>query len=243
MFLVILTGKEHFHMKKIFNMDNPFWTAMGRVFDIFVLNCLWLLCCVPVFTIGPATTALFYGMFGILRGDGGYPSKDFFKSFKQNFKQGLQLGIPLTLIGAFLVLDMYLCYHTGRGIYTFFLFFFAVLFVVWLAVTLYTFPLLSKFERTNRQILIWAFTLCIKNFSKTLYMFFALILCLWLIHLLPGLIFILPAYFAETCTAIQLTILEEYLPPVIEEDEYGESTEDSKEEEIIPPDDDMKWLL
>ena len=74
-------------------------------------------------------------------------------------------------------------------------------------------------------------------------MFFALILCLWLIHLLPGLIFILPAYFAETCTAIQLTILEEYLPPVIEEDEYGESTEDFKEEEIIPPDDDMKWLL
>ena len=179
-------------MKKIFNMDNPFWTAMGRVFDIFVLNCLWLLCCVPVFTIGPATTALFYGMFGILRGDGGYPSKDFFKSFKQNFKQGLQLGIPLTLIGAFLVLDMYLCYHTGRGIYTFFLFFFAVLFVVWLAVTLYTFPLLSKFERTNRQILIWAFTLCIKNFCRTLYMFFALILCLWLIHLLPGLISFFP---------------------------------------------------
>ena len=54
-------------MKKLFNMDNPFWTAMGRVFDIFVLNCLWLLCCLPVFTIGPATTALFYGMFGILR--------------------------------------------------------------------------------------------------------------------------------------------------------------------------------
>ena len=139
-------------MKKIFNMDNPFWVAMGRVFDIFVLNCLWLLCCLPVFTIGPATTGLYYGMFGILRGDGGYPSRDFFKSFKLNFKQGLQLGIPLTLIGAFLALDIYLCYQSGRGIYTFFLFFFAVLFIVWLAVTLYTFPLLAKFERTNKQI-------------------------------------------------------------------------------------------
>ena len=156
-------------MKKIFNMDNPFWVAMGRVFDIFVLNCLWLLCCLPVFTIGPATTGLYYGMFGILRGDGGYPSRDFFKSFKLNFKQGLQLGIPLTLIGAFLALDIYLCYQSGRGIYTFFLFFFAVLFIVWLAVTLYTFPLLAKFERTNKQILIWAFTLCIKNFPRTLY--------------------------------------------------------------------------
>ena len=232
-------------MKKIFDLNNPFWGAMGRVFDIFVLNCLWLLCCLPVFTIGPATTALFYGMFGILRGDGGYPSRDFFKSFRQNFKQGLQLGIPLTLVGAFLALDMYLCYHTGRGIYTFFLFFFAVLFIVWLAMILYVFPLLAKFERTNRQILIWAFTLCIKNFAKTLYMFFALILGLWLIHLLPGLIFIAPGYMAETCTAIQLTVLDEYLPPVFTEEDTDEAVgaDNDNKEEMLPPDDDMKWLL
>ena len=232
-------------MKKIFNMDNPFWVAMGRVFDIFVLNCLWLLCCLPVFTIGPATTGLYDGMFGILRGDGGYPSRDFFKSFKLNFKQGLQLGIPLTLIGAFLALDIYLCYQSGRGIYTFFLFFFAVLFIVWLAVTLYTFPLLAKFERTNKQILIWAFTLCIKNFPRTLYMFFSLALGLWLCHLLPGLLFIAPAFIAENHTAILLTVLDPYLPKPFEEDETEDNggSEHDAEDKIVPPDDDMKWLL
>ena len=47
---------------KFFKMDNPLWEAMGRLFDIFVLNVLWLVCCLPVFTIGPSTTAVFYAM-------------------------------------------------------------------------------------------------------------------------------------------------------------------------------------
>ena len=35
-------------MDRLFNPDNPFWLGMGKIFDIFVLNVLWLLCCIPV---------------------------------------------------------------------------------------------------------------------------------------------------------------------------------------------------
>ena len=40
-------------MNKLFNLDNPFWNSMDRVFDLFIANVLWLVCCLPVFTIGP----------------------------------------------------------------------------------------------------------------------------------------------------------------------------------------------
>ena len=106
-------------MNKIFRSDNPFWMGMGSIFDIFVLNLLWLLCCLPIVTIGPSTTALFYAMMSLVRGEGGYVSHDFFHSFRQNLKQGIFLGLPLTAIGAFLMLDISLCYHAGTGIYTF----------------------------------------------------------------------------------------------------------------------------
>lgn len=229
-------------MNKFFDSNNPFWTAMGRVFDVFVLNCLWLVCCLPIFTIGPATTGLFYGMFGIIRGDGGYPSKDFFKSFKQNFKQGIQLGIPLTLIGAFLGLDIYLCYHAGRGIFSFFLFFFLILFIVWLALFLYTFPLLAKFERKNKELLIWAFTLSIQHFLHSFAMIFALIVGLWFCHIIPGLIFIAFGFVAETQTALLAPILAPYLPAPfeIEEDSEQEKTENTSPADL---DDESKWLL
>ncbi|MBQ6393347.1 MAG: DUF624 domain-containing protein, partial [Eubacterium sp.] len=48
--------------KKVFNADNPFWQIMDTVFDLFVLNTLWLVFCIPVITIGPSTTAAFYAL-------------------------------------------------------------------------------------------------------------------------------------------------------------------------------------
>ena len=229
-------------MKNLFNMNNPFWTAIGRIFDVFILNCLWLLCCLPIITIGPSTTGLFYGMLGIIRGDGGYPSRDFFTSFRQNFKQGLQLGIFLTLLGAFLALDIYICYHAGKGIYTFFLFFFIVMFILWLAVSLFTFPLLAKFERTNKEILIWAFTLCIKYFARTFFMILVLAFSLWCCHIIPGLIFIAFGLAAETISAILAPILAPFLPEPFEAE--AESISKSPDNsEITPIDDVNQWLL
>ena len=47
-------------MDRIFNMDNKFFTFMGRVADLIILNLLFLLCCIPIVTIGPAITAMYY---------------------------------------------------------------------------------------------------------------------------------------------------------------------------------------
>ena len=79
-------------MNKIFRSDNPFWIGMGSIFDLFVLNLLWLLCCLPIVTIGPATAAFYYAMINLVRGEETYLSKDFFHSFRQNLKQGIFLA-------------------------------------------------------------------------------------------------------------------------------------------------------
>ena len=110
--------------KKVFNADNPFWQIMDTVFDLFVLNTLWLVFCIPVITIGTSTTAAFYALIQRARGEGGEIHKDFFQSFKQNLKQGIVIGLILTLTGGFLLTDMWLCRASGKGIFTFFLFFF-----------------------------------------------------------------------------------------------------------------------
>ena len=225
-------------MNKIFRSDNPFWMGMGSIFDIFVLNLLWLLCCLPIVTIGPSTTALFYAMMSLVRGEGGYVSHDFFHSFRQNLKQGIFLGLPLTAVGAFLMLDISLCYHAGTGIYTFFMVFFAVLFLFWLFVALYAFPLLAKFEKKNKEIVIWAFVLSIRNLGRTLLMIIVLALGLWACHILPGLVFIAFGLICRFQAASILTILKPYLPDVsIEEEleplEFLNEEDDRKEHGYI----------
>ncbi|MDO4942979.1 MAG: YesL family protein [Lachnospiraceae bacterium] len=210
-------------LNKIFNSDNPFWQSMNTVFDLFVVNTLWLICCIPIVTIGPATVALFYAL--ILRAQGldGYISRDFFRSLKQNLKQGIILGLIVTLTGAFLAFDMYLCYKSGRGIFTFFLFFFGVLFVFWAFTSLYAFPILARFERKTSEILVWAFTLSIKNLPMTVMMLFVTIAGLWLCHILPALIFIIFALIVQFCAPVMASIFKPFIP--VEEDEFDQYDE------------------
>ena len=201
-------------IKKLFNVDNPFWQGMTTIFDLFVLNSLWLVCCLPIFTIGPATAAVYYALICRLRGEDSYLRTDFFHSFRQNFRQGVKVGLPLTLIGLFLAADVVLCRHAGHGIYTFFMVFFAVFFILWAFVALYTFPLLSKFEYGSKELLIKAFYLSFKNITLTLAMLFVIVCGLWLCHILPGLIFIVFGMIFQFCATIFLSIFKPELPPV-----------------------------
>lgn len=216
---------------KIFDQDNPFWRGMGRIFDVCVLNVLWLLCCIPIVTIGPSTTALYYAMINLVRGEESYVSRDFFRSFRQNFKQSLLVGLLLMAVGGFLAADIYIAYKSGKGVYTFLMVFFFIIFLLWAFVTLYTFPLLAKFENSVKNTLILAFTLSIKNLSQTLMMLFALVLALWLCHLLPGLMFVAFGMVCEFHSTLFAVILKPWLPRLTPEAE--DESEASEEDEGI----------
>ena len=47
-------------MNNIFNPDNKFFSFMGRVADLMILNLLCIVCCIPVVTAGPAIAAMYY---------------------------------------------------------------------------------------------------------------------------------------------------------------------------------------
>lgn len=204
---------------KLFNADNPFWQGMSRIFDAVELNILWLLCCIPIFTIGPSTTAFYYAMINLVRGEEGYVHQDFFRSFRRNFKQSTLVGLLLTALGAFLAVDIYIARTSGKGIYTFMMVFFFIIFVFWSFITLYTFPLLAKFENSTKNTLIRAFTLSVQNFPQTLMMLFVVVLAVWLIHLMPGLVFVAPGLVCEFHSTLLASIFRPWLPKPGEEPE------------------------
>ena len=45
---------------RFFDLDNVVWRTIDKIGKIFLLNLLWLICSLPVFTIGASTTALIY---------------------------------------------------------------------------------------------------------------------------------------------------------------------------------------
>lgn len=78
----------------LFDLDNGFWRWVGKVPEMFVLSFFWLICCLPVVTIVPASCALFDAVSRNTRLD----NKGSFTRFFRSFLRELKRGIPLTLV-------------------------------------------------------------------------------------------------------------------------------------------------
>ena len=55
---------------KLFSPDSKFMRAMSMLGDLLLLNLIFLICCVPIVTIGAASTALYTVAFRMARGTG-----------------------------------------------------------------------------------------------------------------------------------------------------------------------------
>jgi uncharacterized membrane protein YesL len=92
-------------MKKL-SIDNPFFGFMDRLGDIVILNILFLICSVPIITMGASVSAMYQALREMEEDT--YISA--FKSFKAAFMSSLKKSIPVWLLcfipGAVLVFDI-----------------------------------------------------------------------------------------------------------------------------------------
>ena len=79
-----------------------------------LLNILFLVCSLPIFTIGASFTAMYYVTLKLAENEEGYIARGFLKSFKQNFKQATIIWLILLFFGIVLVLDL-LCDRPARS--------------------------------------------------------------------------------------------------------------------------------
>jgi len=132
-------------MGNIFSLDGKFFTFMSKVADLIILNIIYCLCCIPIITIGPATTALYYVTLKMVKNEESYIIKSFFKSFKLNFKQGAAIGLLLMAAAGIIVGDIYIMLSWNAKYKFILIVIFIFLLVVWMFITIYIFPLLATF--------------------------------------------------------------------------------------------------
>lgn len=93
-----------------FSYDSKPMQILMYIGDLIILNLLFLLCCLPVFTIGAAHAALYSGIRTLQDPeDDTAPSKAFFKGFRTGFKQITIAWNILLVITLVLALVAYLC--------------------------------------------------------------------------------------------------------------------------------------
>lgn len=139
-------------MFSFFNPESKFMLAMSRIGDLLLLNLMFLISCVPIFTIGAASTAMYTLCFrfdtdreqGLIR--------SYFRAFRDNFKQATVLWLIILLCGITACINTYIFYILN-GVIPFLYVLFLILFVLVLLIAGYAFPLLSQFDNDNKSTL------------------------------------------------------------------------------------------
>ena len=161
---------------RLFDPNNDFFSFLGDLVDVVGLSILWLFCCLPVVTIGPACTALYHTVFRGLRQRQNGRYLRFLECFRENLKQGVVVtlvclpaglvfyfGLPaltaLALKGDQMAELLFWCWQT--------------LAVLLGTLPLTAFPLLGRCQFATRDLLRTTLQLCIRHFPSV----FLLSLC------------------------------------------------------------------
>lgn len=126
--------------------DNVVMRALGKIGDMICLNVMWVICCIPIITIGASTTALYTVMLRMVKNEEGYIFRGFLKAFKSNFKQSTLIWLILLLLGIVWTVDFRVAgFMPGMAGIILSAIFLALGFIL-LSVMIYIFPLTARYE-------------------------------------------------------------------------------------------------
>lgn len=202
-------------MNRFFDLDNGFFRFMGKVWDMIFLNLLTLICCIPIITIGPALTALYYVALKIVRDEEGYVFKSYFRSFKQNFVQGVLLELIAVVAAVILYVDLRVAYNwmmQDGGILIKLLFYAIVGFALVAVVTVvYIFPVLAKFENSTKKILINSLMMAVRHLQMSILMVVIIVAAGVAVYIYPIALFFVIGLAAFLNSLILRKIFDNYV--------------------------------
>ena len=149
------------------NLDSPVLDYVNTLLSYIVLNLLFILCCIPVITIGPAVAALYAVMLREARKEYGYLYRSFLRAFREMFFQALGMSLFFVAFVLFISFSMVFWYSYGGALPMAASVLLAVLMLLTLGAGLYGFPLLARFQNTVRQTVRNAFGMTVAHAGYT----------------------------------------------------------------------------
>ncbi|MBM7570410.1 YesL family protein [Aquibacillus albus] len=175
----------------IFSVDSRFFKLMEVLTNFFLLNLLWIVMCIPIVTIFPATSA----MFGVVRQwvlkKDSSVFRSFFQLFKENFKTSIIIGVLWFLISGLLILDIYFAFTLGSTTKFVLLPVLLVIGFLFLLTSTFLFPVIVHYQLKWNTIIKNSFLLGVSHFHVVLISFLITIAMLLTFVYLPILVLVI----------------------------------------------------
>ncbi len=180
--------------------QNKVWATVGDIIDVIYAGLLWLLCSLPVFTIGASSCALYYTTVKCIRHERGKITRSFFSAFRSNFRQATLFTLIYLV---YILLWYFYCGFTAQmqGIVPGLL---RAMIIPALIPLPWLFAYLSRFENTMGICFRYTVYLSVRNAGRTLLLLLVMAAFAaigWLIPnilpLLPGICCLCMSFFIE----------------------------------------------
>ena len=159
---------------RFFSNDSLFGRIFGTLGDIITVNLLFVVCSLPLVTIGAAWTAACYTLIRKHRMADASIVQPFFASFRANLKQSTLAWLGMLVIGWILLTDIRIFAPNGPypvlPVYILFL----LLACIGAFTALFLFPVIACFENSLKKLIVEAFLFaCGKPHVAVLMLFIA----------------------------------------------------------------------
>ena len=188
-----------------FRYDGSFYTITAKIFDMILLNLLWIIGCLPVITAGASFSALYSVTLHSVKEDGKGVCQEFFRVWRRDLKDSIPVwcAVLATLLVLLLNLGI-LREQPPKLVWLFFIVLFALILAFVIVFSSCVFPAISTFSmpvKWNVKLALYitvrhlplSFILAVMFFT----MYFAMTAFPWLIIILPSVFALFSGFILE----------------------------------------------
>lgn len=209
--------------RNIFGFDGSFINICDKIFDVMALGFLWILCSIPIVTIGASTSALYYAMVKCVKKGNGYIAREFFRSFGTNLVPGCFIWILVVAASFAMQLNIgILMKKTDSYVGLFFICVYALTSVWIVTFACYVFPALSRFDMSSGWLIKLAMYMTVRYFGTTIALLLILVCAGAIIWRFPILVIFAPGPVIFLMSEFLERVLKKHEPDSREIVEYTE---------------------
>lgn len=183
-------------------------SAVSRLIDLIVAGLYWLICSLPVITLGAASTALYYAVVKCVRHERGRLTGVFFSAFRREFRQSTLTWLIYIGYTAVIAADAYAIGAAGLGgvlgILRWVFFLPALLSLPWM------FAYISRFSNNIKGSFKFVGWLTLKHLGKSVLLAAVLVAVGVIVYLTPLLLPLLPGAVCMLMSLIIEPVFREY---------------------------------
>ena len=142
----------------------------NKATDTLIATLLWLVCSIPIITIGASTTAFYSVMLKLVKDEESYITKSFFKAFKENFKISTIVWLIMGTIGGLVCTSLYIVFNSSKVESKLFyaLPFYLLVLIIYTMTINFVFPYIAKFYDTVKRTLMISLIFSTRHFLQSI---------------------------------------------------------------------------